>query len=603
MQYGTLRGESVQKCLMQLRNQYGSDVFVIDTREVTEKGLLGTGLFRKKIYEVDFMIKENNAPYHKRKKPPEEKTQHRTAEQAALSFLAGGSGSTGKEEKRGKESFQKPVLARALPSEESPETVEQKSDRLADWPRKSASSAAPASGKSKSQESEKDLPEIDQLIASLKALKEETEKEIPEPHERAESRAQSRKKNTEPVSAGGEGVISTDRLDALLKKMSDAAIADSKEKSRTAKKPATGFAVAEPPSAEEIDALWRDEYIPLSAAQSAHTVEEMPDEAVMSDDELLSLAEKSALPVEASGSQKASDKERNSSDLEKPELEIRTGGWPSSNLLEPGRTIASTDPVARKFLQIRQRLLDSNLSGDLADRIMRSVDDSLSRNDRQEPGRIEEVTLSKLSSMIRMVPDIAPPRGECRAVMLVGPTGSGKTSSIAKLAARYQLRENRELSIYNLDLHRLGATEMLKTYAQIIHAPFYTPFTPDEFRKQLDEDPSEIMLIDTPGIGGQNDRLSKLKEFRDACPVKLDVHLTVAAGTDSRMVDRIFETFDSFGFDKILLTKLDETDFFGAVIEHADKFNRPFSFLMDDPEVRGNIMDARPDDLARMLLD
>ena len=101
----------------------------------------------------------------------------------------------------------------------------------------------------------------------------------------------------------------------------------------------------------------------------------------------------------------------------------------------------------------------------------------------------------------------------------------------------------------------------------------------------------------------QNDRLTKLKEFRDACPVKLDVHLTVAAGTDSRMVDRIFETFDSFGFDKILLTKLDETDFFGAVIEHADKFNRPFSFLMDDPEVRGNIMDARPDDLARMLLD
>ena len=85
--------------------------------------------------------------------------------------------------------------------------------------------------------------------------------------------------------------------------------------------------------------------------------------------------------------------------------------------------------------------------------------------------------------------------------------------------------------------------------------------------------------------------------------MKLDVHLTVAAGTDSRMVDRIFETFDSFGFDKILLTKLDETDFFGAVIEHADKFNRPFSFLMDDPEVRGNIMDARPDDLARMLLD
>ncbi|MCB1170011.1 MAG: hypothetical protein KDK25_06745 [Leptospiraceae bacterium] len=602
---------------MQLRSQYGSDVFVIDTREVSESGFLGTGLFKKKIYEVDYMIKEQNAPYHNRKSSESRKgrSQKKTAEQAALSFLAGGSASTGEDswpsQKRSRSAEYPARPRRALP-----DTGESPSVSSASIPARTTA-ATPSSENvavTKDSSDEVSVPELDQLIASLKALKEETGRDL----NREEGQKEVRQ--------------SDERMERLLKKMDEMARADAKtarmedSHPRQASAPrslaplqsndAPGIRVAEPPSAEEIDALWSEEYIPEKASHS-DSVQDMPLEAEMSDEALLAAAEASAGPAMTSEASRTSARK----------LEIHTGhSWgAAATRIGNGRaeadvsaadvgaerlqtptsipSVASQDPTARKFLQIRERLLKSNLSSDLADRIIRSVDDSLSRNDLNQPGKIEEVTLEKLTSMIRMVPDIAPPRGQCRAVMLVGPTGSGKSSSIAKLAARYQLKEKREVSIYNLDLYRLGATEMLKTYAQIINAPFHTPFTPEEFRKLLDEDPAEIMLIDTPGIGGRSDRLEQLKQFKDACPVKLDVHLTVAAGTDTRLIDRVFETFDSFGFDKILLTKLDETDFFGAVIEHADKFNRPFSFLMDDPEVRGNIMDARPADLARMLLD
>ncbi|MBI40365.1 MAG: hypothetical protein CMF59_12250 [Leptospiraceae bacterium] len=597
MQYGTLRGESVQKCLMQLRSQYGSDVFVIDTREISESGFLGTGLFKKKIYEVDYMIKEQNAPYHNRKSPERKATTRRkTAEQAALSFLAGGSGSTGDDswpsrEKKSRSSeyptpARKPTVPAAEEADQWPST-----EKRPPVPQGKQDDSQAEAGKGRE---EADIPELDQLIASLKALKDETGKDL--------ERSRGEEKKDQESDA---------RMERLLKKMDAMARAEGAHSAgnssrNNGRKPNAGVSasqqvikVAEPPSAEEIDALW-SEYDPAKPAL------EMPAEAELTDDELMAAAEReverlaqSEEPVESSPGRK---------------LEINTGrGWSGDSLAGPshpsqspenaGMTAVAQDPTARKFMQIRQRLMDSSLSSDLADRIIRSVDDSLSRNDRQEPGRIEQVTLSKLSNMIRMVPDIAPPRGECRAVMLVGPTGSGKTSSIAKLATRYLLHEKREVSIYNLDLYRLGATEMLKVHAEIIGAPFYAPLSVEEFRKQMDEDPAEIMLIDTAGISGRDGRLQDIQAFRDACPVKLDVHLTVAAGTDSRMVDRVFETFDSFGFDKILLTKLDETDFFGAFIEHADKFNRPFSFLMDGPGVPGNIMDARPDDLARMLLD
>lgn len=591
MQYGTLRGESVQKCLMQLRSQYGSDVFVIDTREIAESGFLGTGLFKKKIFEVDYMIKEHNAPYHQKKSPERKASgKRKTAEQAALSFLAGGSGSTGDDswpsnEKKSRSS-EYPV-ARKRPALSQPGEAETPAGNAA---------AARSDEFKVSPREEADLPELDQLIASLKALKEETGKDL----DRKSSNAKSEDE-------------SDARMERLLKKMDSMARAEALSSTSSIRsEPTSGqmnggskqqlIKVAEPPSAEEIDALWSDKYDQGSSAV------DMPAEAEMSDEELMAAVDR------ISAGQQNSE---NGAPVRK--LEINTGrGWPvaalgvseeqapnppSSAAENVNNLSAAQDPTARKFMQIRQRLMNSSLSSELADRIIRSVDDSLSRNDRQLPGRIEEVTLSKLSNMIRMVPDIAPPRGECRAVMLVGPTGSGKTSSIAKLATRYLLHEKRDVSIYNLDLYRLGATEMLKVHAEIIGAPFHAPLSVDEFKKQMDEDPAEIMLIDTAGISGPDGRLNDIQAFRDACPVKLDVHLTVAAGTDSRMIDRVFETFDNFGFDKILLTKLDETDFFGAFIEHADKFNRPFSFLMDGPGVPGNIMDARPDDLARMLLD
>ncbi|MBI3394655.1 MAG: hypothetical protein HY042_02355 [Spirochaetia bacterium] len=255
------------------------------------------------------------------------------------------------------------------------------------------------------------------------------------------------------------------------------------------------------------------------------------------------------------------------------------------------------------FQKMRQKMVQAQLSPGFADSLLDRLDVSLSALEKAEYRTVELRALERLAEMIRTAPDIAPPGGQCRAVMLVGPTGSGKTTSLAKLAAKYHLYEGRDVSLYSLDHYRVAAAHQLETYAEVMGLPFHAPLSPDDFREELARDGSELMLIDTSGMGHKDlDRMLALKRFCDACDVKLEKHLVLAANTSAPMVEKIVLAFDTIGFDRIILTKLDETDFLGAFIELADKYNRPFSFLMNGQGVPEDVLGAAPMDLARMVL-
>lgn len=265
-----------------------------------------------------------------------------------------------------------------------------------------------------------------------------------------------------------------------------------------------------------------------------------------------------------------------------------------------GRPAGAPD---RYFQDIRERLEDASLSGDYIENFVRGLDEALSQLEKREFRRVEEKSLEQLAASIRTAPDIAPPPGECRAVMFIGPTGSGKTTSLAKVAARYHIYDSREVSLYSLDHYRLAATEQLKTYATVMGTPFFAPLNPEEFREYTLRDGAELLLIDTSGISYRDaGRLDDLKNFVDACEVRLEKHLVLAANTSPALLEKIVLAYDRLGFDKIILTKLDETDFIGAFVELADKFNRPFSFLMNGQDVPGDMLQPGPMDLARMVL-
>ncbi len=255
------------------------------------------------------------------------------------------------------------------------------------------------------------------------------------------------------------------------------------------------------------------------------------------------------------------------------------------------------------FEKMQGELSQAGFSDDFIRRLLRKVDHSLSPADKGEWRAVEERTREKLTELIRIAPDLAPARGECRAVFFLGPPGSGKTTSLAKLAAKYHIIAGREVSIYSLDHYRLAATEQLKTYASVMDTPFFAPFTPREFAECLRRDGAELMLIDASGIGHKDvNRMVQLKEYLEACEVRLEKHLVLPATAAPALAEKIVLAYDRIGFDKILLTRLDESDFLGAFVELADKYNKPFSCFANGQDVPGDLLELAPADLARLAI-
>ena len=257
------------------------------------------------------------------------------------------------------------------------------------------------------------------------------------------------------------------------------------------------------------------------------------------------------------------------------------------------------------ILRIEEQLSVAQLSPAFTSDFLRHLEDSLSRKEKSEYRTVEQKSLKLLSEMIQTQPSRAPVSGECRALMLIGPTGVGKTTTLAKLAARFHIMEKRAVSLYSLDHYRLAATEQLKTYANVMNIDFFAPLSKEEFAESLRRDGAELILIDSSGVShSDQERLVELRAYLEVCKqeMNLETHLVLAANMNPSLLGKILKAYQYLDFDKILLTKVDETDFIGAFVEFADSFKRPFSFVTDGQEVPSDIRDADAEEIASMLL-
>jgi len=151
----------------------------------------------------------------------------------------------------------------------------------------------------------------------------------------------------------------------------------------------------------------------------------------------------------------------------------------------------------------------------------------------------------------------APSTGNC--IMLVGPTGVGKTTTIAKLAARAALIENKRVALITLDNYRVGGIDQIRTFADLIGVPLQVVSTPGELAGAIDDD-NDLTLIDTAGRsprdGAAIDELARA--VRTCSPI--ETHLVVAAGSTSTMIESYANRYRALNPARMLFTKVDEVD-------------------------------------------
>jgi flagellar biosynthesis protein FlhF len=189
--------------------------------------------------------------------------------------------------------------------------------------------------------------------------------------------------------------------------------------------------------------------------------------------------------------------------------------------------------------------------------------------------------------------------------ILVGPTGVGKTTTIAKLAARYGIIAENPLDvrILTIDDFRIGAKEQIETYGKYMNIPVNMITTHEDFKKKLSlYHDVDMIFVDTIGKSPRDfATLGEMRELLDVAFKKASVHLALSATTKALDLVEIMQQFEPFGYESLVITKLDETPRVGSLISAAAEKGKPLSFITDGQRVPENIKAATVKQLLQRL--
>ncbi len=208
-----------------------------------------------------------------------------------------------------------------------------------------------------------------------------------------------------------------------------------------------------------------------------------------------------------------------------------------------------------------------------------------------------------ISDFIPVAPPIQIDPGRTRVTALVGPTGVGKTTTIAKLAAYAKLELKQKVALLTLDTFRLAAVDQLQQYAQILQVPVHVALTVEDIRSALRfYQDRTLVLIDTPGHNPKDAGvLGQLRHFLDELP-EVETHLVLSATTKPRDLADIALRFEALRPSRLIFTKLDETSTYGPILSTLVRVKLPLSYLGTGQEVPQDLELATSRRVADLLL-
>ncbi|MDH5682836.1 MAG: hypothetical protein OEZ36_14685 [Spirochaetota bacterium] len=218
-------------------------------------------------------------------------------------------------------------------------------------------------------------------------------------------------------------------------------------------------------------------------------------------------------------------------------------------------------------------------------------------------GRLKACIKQQISEIIETSNGINLKDNETNVICLVGPTGVGKTTSLAKLGAYFGVFQKKKVKFISIDTYRVGAIQQLKLYADIMEIPFAKVNNVEELKMELYNREYDLILVDTTGRSQKNlDDIRDIKKYLDIVQGNNHISLVVSATTKYKDLVEILDKFDILKYTDIIITKLDETNSLGPLISAISPKKRQLSYVTFGQSVPEDIEEASREKIIDMVL-
>jgi len=245
-------------------------------------------------------------------------------------------------------------------------------------------------------------------------------------------------------------------------------------------------------------------------------------------------------------------------------------------------------------------LVDAEVPEDVARDMIANV---RSQGEVLDEGLLRQKILRDVEDGLNIGGPIKVTPGNRRVVALVGPTGVGKTTTIAKLAANFRLRDNHKVGLITVDTYRIAAVDQLRTYADIIDLPMEVVSTPREMRDAVCRlSHLDLILLDTAGRSPRDElKIQELRTMISEAGAE-EVHLVLSATAGAQSLKKMARCFSEVGTTALTLTKLDEATGLGNLLPLLRGCELPLSYLTNGQNVPDDIQVADRQSLASVAL-